>query len=1171
LTIGLCGRLTATVAGAARDQALPGRQGRLVLAYLALHQDRPVSRDELVQAVWGDEGGAGLAVVLSRLRGALGPEAVEGDRGAPVQLAAGAEVDLHAARAGLAGVRAALAREDWAAVLAPARRIVELTDRGLLAGLDAPWIEEARRGVEELGLEARDALAAAHLGLGTRADLSAAEDLARALVERAPYRESGHALLMAVLEAEGNVAEALRVYDRLRLLLREELGIVPGAQVQAILDRLLRADAPGRAATPAAAAPAPVAPEARPMPPLPFFATRSRARFVGRTAELERLRGHLARAGAGERQLVLLEGEPGIGKTRLAAEFAAESGAAGVAVLYGRCDAETLIPYQPFLEALRAHLAGLAAEEREARLGPYVADLARVLPELDPEGRRPVSDTPGETERYRLFEAVSAVLVEISREQPVLLVLDDLHWADRPTLHMLRQAVRATEHARIVVLVTFRDTERGDALLDALADLRREHFLERIVLGGLPDDDASALLRELAEQNETGRGPDAALLQETMGNPFFLEEMARAADPSAGAGGARPGAPGAIPDGIRDVLGRRLARLSERTRRMLGAAAVIGREVPLDVLEAVAGLDEDELDESVEEAVGAHVLQEVPGAYGRFTFAHALIRQTVYEDLTGMRRARLHARVAEVLERTAGDDPAWLSGLAHHCFRAPPAQWLGHAIDYAERAAVYADGQLAYEEAARLYELALEGAGHAAPDPARRARLLQGLGEAQVKAGNTGAARRVFIEAAAAARERGDAGALAGAALGHGMTGHMAGGVVDRTTVALLDEALAAVGDTDGPVRARLLARLAIELSFSGDRARRDGLSADALALARRLGDAAAVGYALIARHWCLWGPENVEERLATADALLALAAASEDPKLLRQGARWRMIDLLEVGDIAAVDAGIAAVARHAQAERLSERFYLQLFAAMRALFAGRFDEVEALSRDAAQLGERVQDPNASQAHVLQLLALRREQGRLEEMAGPVADHAARFTAIPGWRCVEAQLRAELGDREGALAEVAALAADDCAALPLDGLWLGAVAVLAETVVMLGARELAQPLYGLLLPYEQRNVVIGYASTCTGSAARQLGLLAGLLGRPQDAARHFEAALAFNERMGAAPWVARTELAYAALLLGSDRHEHGCALLEQARARGEALGMPALVREADALGGVPAG
>jgi DNA-binding SARP family transcriptional activator/tetratricopeptide (TPR) repeat protein len=1200
-TIRLCGRMAVELAGVLREGDLPGRQGRLALAYLALNHGRPVAREELVEAVWGEAAGRGhaqsLNVLLSKLRRALDPSVIEGVRTASLQLGDHVEVDLRRVHDAVAEVRRAVGAEEWAAIAGPARVVCEHADRGLLVGLEARWIDEARRELEELALEARAAQAEAGLAGGGAPELAAAERVARTLVERSPYRESGHVLLMRVLEAQGNVAEALRVYDRLRHLLREELGVVPSRGVQVILERLLRqeghavtqalpvvaakpdgGDAGGGAdGSPSAEAERTVTERSTPAPArpaataLPFFATRSRAAFVGRHAELESLRRHLERATAGERQLVLLEGEPGIGKTRLAARFAAECHAAGATVLYGRCDAETLIPYQPFIEAVRTHVAQVPRSELRARLGVHAQELARVLPELAQDGADAGAAAGVPTERYRLFEAVSAVLVDAARSRPVLLVLDDLHWADRPTLLMLRQAVRATEGAPLLVLVTYRDTERGDALLDTLADLRREHFLERIALRGLAERDAAALVHQLITDELRG-GVDEALLGEAMGNPFFLEEMIRGI--GAGSAPAREGHVDAdrrppVPEGIREVLGRRMARLSESTRRLLRAASVIGREFPLEVLEEVAGMSEDELDAGLEEATTAQVILEIPDEYGRYAFSHALIRQTLYDDLSATRRARLHGRVAEILEALAGDDPAILSSLAYHFFRAPPVTGLPKAVEYAERAARHADGQLAYEEAARLYELAAHGLERLGPDDPRKARLLPALGEAHVKAGNSAAARAAFSAAHALARARGDAEGVARAALGYGATAHIVGGVVNRTTVARLEEALEAIGEEDTPLRARLLARLAIELRFSGEgeRERVAALPAEAMGVAERLGDPASIGYALIARHWCLWGPENVQDRLATADDLLELARRSRDKNLQRQGHQWRMMDLLELGDIVAVDAEIAAFERLAQERRrLFEQFYVQLFRAMRAILAGRFDEVEALAREAMRLGERVQDPNASQAWLLQMLALRREQGRLAEMTEPVADHVARFPAIPGWRCVRAHVPAQLGEEEAARAELDALARGGFAALPIDGLWLGGIALLAEVAADLGDASHAAALYERLLPYAHRNVTLGWVSVCIGSASRPLGLLAALLDEPEVAGRHFEEALELHARMGAEPLLARTELDYAGLLLRTGTQRRGGELLDAARARGEALGMSRLVEEADARG-----
>jgi tetratricopeptide (TPR) repeat protein len=1096
--------------------------------------------------------------VLSKLRRALGPDVIENAGERAVQLTPAATVDLDAAQPALDQAFTARDRGDWPAVVEAAGRVAELADADLLPGYEAPWLEDPRRRLEELGLQARELRADAGLAKGG-ADLAAAERAAQELVELAPYRESGYLLLMRVREAQGNLAEALRVHERLRILLRDELGVAPGPQVQAEFERLLKAErAEPEPTPPPAPAPAP------PADGRTFFATRSGAAFVGRRGELDRLRQYLERATEGSRQLVLLEGEPGIGKTRLALQFMEVCEAEGALALYGRCDAETLVPYQPFVEALRRYVAR-APEQAGAWRAQYGAELGRVIPELASAG-----DTPGgpeEEERYRLFDAVSEVLNDIARRQPVVLVLDDLHWADKPTLLMLRQMVRAAGESPLLIVATIRDTERPAALVDMLVQLRREHYFDRIELSGLDEQDATALIGEFGPQG-IPEHVNRALWEETKGNPFFLEEMVRHL------GSTAPNAEGngawglELPEGIREVIGRRLATLSERAGQLLTTAAVMGREFRVEVLEAVGGLDEDELDEVIEESVAAHVIAEVPGVYGRCSFTHALIRQTLYDGLTATRRARLHLRVAEALEQleAAAPEPP-LAELAYHFSLAPPVRGAPKAAEYAERAAQQATAVLAYEEAARLYAVALDALEQAPVDPERRCRLLLACGHAQNKAGDTLEAQETFLRAADTARALGSPPLLALAALGYGQPGQMAGGIVDETLVGLLEEALEAVGDADPALRARLVARLAIELSFSEMRERRAELSGEAVELARKVGDARGLGFALVARHWSLWGPGNVHERLEAANDLLGLAESSGDERLAIAGHRWRMIDLLEIGDMDAVDIEIDAYAESAERRRrLSDSLYVHIYRAMRLLLAGEFDAAEAEGWAAVTLGNRVQDPNTGNATLLQACTRRRERGRLERLEGPVRAYAERFAAIPGWVCVLAHLLAETDRPDEAREILDGFAVDGFRGLPLDGIWLGAVAYLAEAAAALGDATHAQALHDLLEPYADRNVAVGWASTCMGSAARHLGLLADLLGRRKQAIAHFETALAMNERMRARPWVAHTRVELARVLSQqASGRERAAQLLDAGIAEAQRLGMPRLVERAEAV------
>jgi DNA-binding SARP family transcriptional activator len=1179
VTIELCGQLAIVVDGRRRESALPARQGRLALAYVALQHPRPVTRDGLIAALWGDDApmarGQGLAVVLSRLRRALGPDVLVTAGDATVALCAGTHVDLADAERQLADMLGAKERSDWVTVLLAAQRLVALDDRRLLPGYDAPWLDEARRRLEDVALQAYEAMAEGGVALGG-AELSAAEQAANALVERAPFRESGHLLLMQVWEAKGDVAAALGIYDRLCELLRDELGVPPGPRVQAHVDELRRHGLHhGGAPQPLRSAPAAAARDA---PERSFFATRSRAMFVGRRHELRSLERYFRESAGGQRQLVLVEGEPGIGKTRLAIQFAELCEAQGAVTLYGRCDAESLIPYQPFGEALRRYTARASPERLATWLDAHGGELAKVIPGMvtPTVESAPIGAESEGADRYRVFEAVSQILTDIARTQPVVLVLDDLHWADKATLLMLRQIFRSAQPAPLLVVGCYRDTERPELLADTLVALRREHFFERVSLGGLDEPDAEALIEDVGRRQLAPR-LNRVLWEETRGNPFFLEEMLRHVERD-GASAQEDEAPWSVdrrlPEGIREVIERRLAGLSEQANRVLAVAAVIGREFPLKLLENVARVEQEAFDAILLDAVATQVVIELPGS--RSSFTHSLIRQTLYEGLTETRRARVHLSVAEALEQFAGDqgEPP-LAELAYHFFRAPPPQGAAKAVEYAERAASHASALLAHEEAVRLCQMALQALHHVGDDPRRRYRLLMRLGDAQTKANEARDARASYRRAGEIARALGRPEDLGWAALGYGTIGQMAGGVVDRVVVELLEEALAQVSEDDSVVRARLLARLATELSFSGQLGRRAALSAEAVEIATRLDHVGALGHALVARHWSLWGPENVAERLGAANDLLELAERSGDQHLAIQGHQWRMIDLLEIGDIGEVDIEIAAYARLvAERQQLHRVWYVHLLKAMRMLLAGDFAGVQSVSAEALRLGLPFHDTNAMQGHALQMVALGRELGGLEEIEEVVRTHVERFPAIPGWRCVLLHLQVELGRLDEARRGLDELAGEGFRDLPYDGIWLGAVALLAEAAAALGDAGTAHTLYGLLLPFAERNVAIGWASTCAGSASRHLGLLACAMARRDDAARHFEAAIAMNEHMGAHPWVARTQVEYAQMLLRNpdlSTQERAAKLLETGLAEARRLGMRRLIAQGSRLAAARAG
>jgi DNA-binding SARP family transcriptional activator len=442
--IRLCGRLEVELGGKRIEGRLPGRQGPLVLALLVLNRARPVARDELIDALWPGEPPAdpdeALSALLSKVRQAVGKDALTGRRELTLVLPADVEVDFEQASAASERAQSAIAAGAWPQALEAASAALEIAGVGFLVGLDAPWVEDRRRELEEMRLRALEAVAEAGLALGG-AHLTNAERAARELARAAPLREAGHRLLMETLAARGEIAEALSVYEELRVLLREELGMAPGRAVRALHEQLLAGELDRSRPARARATPQQV--------PLPALLSRARGEFVGRERELESLRGAWLDAQAGRRRLVLLCGGPGIGKTRLAGELAREAHAGGT-VLYGGCQEDALVSYEPFVEALRHYVRNAPLNGAHGQLGPGGVELARLIPELSEQPPPGPEPEPGdlETRRYLMFEAVSSLLSAACDRGPVLLVLDDLHWADRSTLRLLRHVARPSTRPR---------------------------------------------------------------------------------------------------------------------------------------------------------------------------------------------------------------------------------------------------------------------------------------------------------------------------------------------------------------------------------------------------------------------------------------------------------------------------------------------------------------------------------------------------------------------------------------------------------------------------------------------------------------------------------------------------------------------------------------------------
>jgi DNA-binding SARP family transcriptional activator len=1168
--IQLCGRLSVELGGEQRADKLRGRQTRLLLAYLLLNRARAVGRDELIGALWPGEApvseDAALRTLLSRVRTALGPAVLAGRDELMLALPEPVWVDLEAAGTELQRAMRALERADARGAWALAQVPLNIASRGLLPGAQATWLEPQRRELEDIRLRALEVIGQAGLRMGGP-QLNSVERAARALIESEPYRESGYVLLIEALAARGNGAEGMRVFDQLRRLLRDELGTTPSSEAIALHERLLSRGLPVASTGPVE--------ERVAATPLPAeLRVQSEAPMVGRRRELGELIASWesigldaasSRAGSSP-QIVCVAGEAGIGKTRLAAELARRAHDGGAVVLAGRAPREALIPYQPFLEALRHYFTAAPLAELRAAVGEFGGELGRLVPEL--RRRAPDLATPGpeepESERYRLFESVVGLLSAIASGAPILLVLDDLHWADRPTLLLLRHLARASEPARLLTVIAYRGEEANGGLADVIVDLRREGLMTQLDVGGLSEAETAELVRIRA-----GEAPSHLLARElhaaTEGNPFFIEETVRHL---VGAG-VRVGAATAsdlhrfgLPEGVKETIALRLARLEPETVDWLRMASVMGRDFDPALVEQLMPLAEEQFLASLEEALGAGLLVESGREPGHYSFAHALVRETLYDGMSAQRRARVHGRVAEALE--AADEPSSLGALAYHFTRAGRRADADKAIAYASRAAAEATAILAHEDAVAHYSQALQLLGRPTPETReQRCELLVLLGEARVRSGEGALAREALEEAAALAEELGDNARLARAAIGASRPYVQPPGVVDTKLINMLERALELTADEVSLERVRLLSRLCGALYYSPQRNRMRSLAERAAIIAEQLGDPEAVAYALAARRRALWGPEHLKERLTASTQMLSFARAARNLELQLQAHAWLVIDLLERGDRAAVDAQIEVFTDGA--ERLRQPLYLwqvAIWRAMLALLDGQLGEAEQLAAEALAGGAPGEGVTAAQYYAIQLMAVRRDQGRMGELEPAARQLADANPARPAWRAALATMLWETDRVDDARAEFDRLAANNLTDIPRDGDWITTMMLLCDTCAEVGDSARAPLLYQALLPYADLNVVAGLAVACLGPIARVLGKLAATAGHRDAAARHFEHALELSARLEAPVLLARTQLDLAALLGAGRRADQ---LISEAAQTAERLGLGAIARQAARL------
>jgi DNA-binding SARP family transcriptional activator len=1122
--------------------ALGGLRQRALLAILALHANKVVATDRLIDELWGENPPSAathtVQVFVSRLRRALGAASGRLATVPPgYRLAVdGTEIDADRCERLYAEARAANAARRPADAAAKLGRALALWRGPPLADFTyETFAQGAIAQLEELRVDCREALVDAQLALGQHA--KAVQDLETLIAEH-PLRERPRGQLMLALYRCGRQAEALDAYQQARHMLVEKLGIEPSAALRALEQGILKQD-------PALSAPAPSG-DSRPgagdsvafadtvpdadratASPLALNDKRPAAApprtaagaFVGRLDCLERLRSCWEESKAGRTSVIWVIGEAGIGKTRLATQFAEEVQAGGGVVLYGRTDVESLLPYQPLAEVLDDLVSHAGSRLIEA-LERELETLSRPFPNL----RRytpaiPVVDDQ-DTMRYQVFEAVVSVLVGSSLQTPLLVVLDDLQWADQPTLLLLRHVLRRAEGARLLVVGTFRPDEPNQALANLLADLRRERVYDRLNLDGLDEATTRKLVTDRAGIQTTSAFI-RRLQAQTDGNPFFIEETLRALSKAGYALDQDALEALGVPDGIAEVITRRLGQLSPLARELLLIASVVGPTFNLRFVEDVTRSERRDIDLELDaapidaiaaasdEALTAGLVLEAPDQFEVLTFAHALIREVLYASLTGGRRVRLHHRVAAALERLPERAEVNPAELAHHYLKARAVAGAEPARRYALAAARRAAELFAYEEAADHLRRALELVE--AEDEAGRCDVLIALGRVQWQMGDD-EARGTFLAAAASAERRGDAGQLARAAIGvteRWFEVTYAGALYNDW----LRKALDTIGDRDSRYRVLLLSRLAVNLAYPNENAHGQALAEEAVATARRLGNARTLFAALLARHTTLLDVRHIDQRISLDEELARLAAGQvQAAGWVHQ---WRMYDLLGIGQIDAARGESAELAR--LADKLGQPLLCSMALGARGLWAELADDAEQAERSA---DESLRHAKIAHTHDAvsswgsQMFALRRRQGRIAELLSLAQSLVDAGGGPLGWLSALGVMRLETGDEAGARAIYAEEMAGGPAALPRGMFWLTRMALLSELSAGLGDVGGAEQLYTELLPHAGMNVVVTYSSFW-GPVDRYLALLAETFGDKLLAKQHFDTALERAEAMGA--------------------------------------------------------
>jgi DNA-binding SARP family transcriptional activator len=1145
IQITLAGRLTVATRGRMLDGShLPGRHSRSLLAYLVAERDRLVPAEELAQVVWGDRPPRtwrpALRGDLSRIRAflaSLGLPANEllrhsGD-GYELTLPPRTTVDVEQAAANADLADRALAAGDLAGAVAAAGAASAVARRPLLPGQEGAWVDRRRTALREVLTRALEVLADAHLAAGRPGP---AIERARELVALDPYRESATIRLLRAHAAAGDHAEALGAYHTCRRLLAEELGVDPSPELEAVYLEVLQASSRSQDVPVGAGLDAPGAP------------------LAGRRAELARLHAAWVRARGGQRQLVLITGEPGSGKTRLAEELAGLAARDGATVLRGRCDQRMRTDYLPFRQAFGLQLAGVADQ-----------DLTRYWPEVSlrvPDD--PVTAGASPHERRPLFEAVARLLDGMAALHPLVLMIDDVQWADRPSLELLRSIVLPDRPIHLLTMLIGEAGVEHDAGLDeALSGLTPPPG--HVTLDPLDAGDIRVVVQAAGPWPP---GLDEAALagvldDRTGGNPGLVTEFVRSLARSAGcADELMRSARESLPEPVRAVMARRLGRLDPLTRHVLEVAAVITSSLEPHLLARVTGLSDADVSRALDTAVQEGLLTEVHAGSRRFVFRPPLVRDLLDEGPAIVPRAELHRRVGEVLQELWADDPQRASQLADHFAQGSEPADIAGAAHYARLAGDLARSRRLYGEAAGRYRQALSASARSGSSPAVRYDLLLALADMQGRSGQIAAATGTYLEAAAAGRRTGSAERLGRAALRLGGPAGFWSLQADAPTVmALLQEALDGLGQEHDGLRAVLMARLeSWRVLSTWDRSPvrdADGFEV-AAAAARRAGDGAALAAVLVEQAFTWNGivlgrPGGPREMLAAGAELDRLATRLGNDELAFHAGVAYGEALLGAGDVAGVDRLVERQERLAQERGVDGRGWVPMVQrAGRSIMSGEFDFGEQLTERSLASGRRFLGEAALMTYLAQMGFLRWLQGRPDQVKAVLDEAGAGSMGRLDWTSLH--LLASVGQgRRGAARHLL----DAAVSKGFDGRVSAAdLVALVGACTLLGAEDTAWELYLRLLPWSGWHLTAG--PIYLGAADHHLGVLAAVSGRWDDAERRLKRAVNSHRRLKARPWFALTVDAFAGMLAGRGRpgdRRRAALFAATAKALSDSLGM----------------